>query len=87
MTVRAAWAGMIDALPDVVPVVDRAAALPGLIVATGMCGHGFGIGPAFGRILADMACGREAGHDMHRFRFARFHDGSRLCAGAEPVSA
>ena len=40
------WAGMIDVLPDVVPVVDHVAALPGLTVATGMCGHGFGIGPA-----------------------------------------
>ena len=78
---RAAWAGMIDVLPDVVPVVDRVASLPGLIVATGMCGHGFGIGPAFGRILADLALGREAGHDMRRFAMARFLDGSRLRPG------
>lgn len=40
-TVSAAWAGMIDAMPDVVPVVDRVSAMPGLIVATGMSAHGF----------------------------------------------
>jgi len=78
---QTAWAGMIDVLPDVVPVVDHVSALPGLIVATGMCGHGFGIGPAFGRILADMAQGKEPGHDLGRFALARFSDGSRLRPG------
>lgn len=66
--VTAAWAGMIDAMPDVVPVVDRVPAVDGLIVATGMSAHGFGIGPAFGKAIAHMAAGRDVGHDMHRFR-------------------
>jgi len=70
-----AWAGMIDVMPDVVPVVDRANAIPGLIVATGMCGHGFGIAPAFGRILADIAQDKDPGHDLSRFRLARFYAG------------
>lgn len=81
VTTMAAWAGMIDVLPDVVPVVDHVDKMPGLTVATGMCGHGFGIGPAFGRILADMVQGRAAGHDMRRFGFGRFTDGSRLRPG------
>ena len=75
------WAGMIDAMPDVVPVVDRVAALPGLIIATGMSGHGFGIGPGFGRVVARMATGQAAEHDLSRFRFGRFTDGSRLVMG------
>ncbi|MHA7875039.1 NAD(P)/FAD-dependent oxidoreductase [Roseivivax sp.] len=79
--VRTAWAGMIDVLPDVVPVVDRVADLPGLTVATGMCGHGFGIGPAFGRIAAALALGEEPGHDLHRFRLSRFSDGSKMVPG------
>ncbi len=78
---RTAWAGMIDVLPDVVPVVDRVAALPGLTVATGMCGHGFGIGPAFGRIAAALVKGEAPGHDLSRFRMARFSDGSRMVPG------
>lgn len=77
---RAAWAGMIDTMPDIVPVVDHAP-IPGLTIATGMSGHGFGIGPAFGRIVADMVLGRPARHDMTRFRFSRFSDGSRLQPG------
>ena len=79
--IAGAWAGMIDTLPDVVPVVDHAAQIPGLTIATGMCGHGFGIGPAFGRIVADMVQGKPPGHDLSRFRLSRFFDGSRLELG------
>ena len=77
----AAWAGMIDTLPDVVPVVDRVAALPGLVLATGLCGHGFGIGPGMGRVVADLVLGRPPGHDLARFRLSRFTDGSKLTPG------
>ncbi|WP_434784445.1 NAD(P)/FAD-dependent oxidoreductase [Sinisalibacter aestuarii] len=79
--IESAWAGMIDTLPDLVPVVDHAAELPGLTIATGMCGHGFGIGPGFGRIIASMVQGKPAGHDMSRFRLARFFDGRKLEPG------
>lgn len=73
-----AWAGMIDTMPDVVPVVDRVPALPGLTLGTGMSGHGFGIGPGMGKILANLALGRPTGHDLSRFRFTRFSDGSKI---------
>ena len=75
------WAGMIDAMPDVVPVVDRVPGCEGLIVATGMSGHGFGIGPGFGKAIANLVAGRPTGHDLTRFRFSRFTDGSRLVPG------
>lgn len=71
----ATWAGMIDTLPDVVPVLDHVAALPGLVLGTGFSGHGFGIGPAVGRVLADLVSGRDPGHDLTRFRFRRFVEG------------
>ena len=76
-----AWAGMIDTMPDVVPVIDRAAALPGLVIATGMSGHGFGIGPGIGRVVADLVADRPVGHDLHRFRLSRFSDGSKIAPG------
>ncbi len=75
------WAGMIDAMPDIVPIVDRAAAISGLFVATGMSGHGFGIGPGIGRIVADLIAGNAPGHDLTRFRLSRFSDGSRIRPG------
>lgn len=75
--VRSAWAGMIDAMPDVVPVVDRCPTLPNLTLAFGMSAHGFGIGPAFGRAVANIVLDRDVGHDMSRFRATRFDDGLR----------
>lgn len=72
---------MIDTMPDVVPVIDRAAALPGLVIATGMSGHGFGIGPGIGRVVADLVADRPVGHDLHRFRLSRFSDGSKIAPG------
>lgn len=78
---KKSWAGMIDAMPDVVPVVDRVAAIGGLFVAAGMSGHGFGIGPGFGRIIADLIQGNAPGHDISRFRLSRFSDGSPIRPG------
>lgn len=77
---KTAWAGMIDSLPDVVPVVDHAP-IPGLTIATGMSGHGFGIGPGMGRVVADLVMGRPVGHDLGRFRLSRFSDGSPIRPG------
>ena len=75
------WAGLIDTLPDVVPILDHVPALPGLVLGTGLSGHGFGIGPAVGRVLGDLVLGNDPGHDLHRFRFGRFADGSTIRPG------
>ena len=77
---KTAWAGMIDTLPDVVPVVDHAP-ISGLTIATGMSGHGFGIGPGMGRVMADLVAGAAVGHDLSRFRLSRFSDGSKIAPG------
>ena len=70
--IATAWGGMIDTMPDVLPIIDHAPSLPGLVVATGMSGHGFGIGPAVGRVVADLVTGSAPGHDLTAFRMARF---------------
>ncbi|MER8914454.1 FAD-binding oxidoreductase [Mesorhizobium sp. M0761] len=78
---KAGWGGMIDAMPDVVPIVDHVQAVGGLFVATGMSGHGFGIGPGIGRVVADLIQGNQTGHDLSRFRLSRFYDGSPVRLG------
>jgi glycine/D-amino acid oxidase-like deaminating enzyme len=75
------WAGIIDTMPDVVPVIDRVESHPGLIIATGFSGHGFGIGPAAGQIVADLVQQKTPAHDLQRFRFSRFSDGSKVELG------
>ncbi len=73
-TVAAEWAGMIDVMPDVIPVISTVDAIPGLVVATGFSGHGFGIAPGAGVLAADLATGREPIVDPYDFRFSRFSD-------------
>ncbi|MFK7957573.1 MAG: NAD(P)/FAD-dependent oxidoreductase [Lysobacterales bacterium] len=75
------WAGMIDATPDVVPVMDRIDALPGLFLAIGFSGHGFGIGPGAGRVMAQLITGESPPFDLQRFRYTRFFDGSKIRPG------
>lgn len=71
------WAGMIDVTPDAIPVVSEVRTLPGLFLSTGYSGHGFGLGPAAGRLTADIVTGRAPLVDPHPFRFSRFVDGSQ----------
>ena len=69
-----AWAGWIDSTPDAVPVIDCIAELPGLTVAAGFSGHGFGIGPGAGRLAADLATGDAPVVDPTPFALARLVD-------------
>jgi glycine/D-amino acid oxidase-like deaminating enzyme len=70
------WAGMIDVMPDAIPVISAADSLPGLFIATGFSGHGFGIGPGAGKLVADMVAGDPTLVDPAPFRLSRFTDGS-----------
>jgi glycine/D-amino acid oxidase-like deaminating enzyme len=70
------WAGLIDTTPDTVPVIAPVQKIPGLTVATGFSGHGFGIGPAAGQLAADLATGAPPLVDPAPFRFERLTDGT-----------
>ncbi len=72
MEVAQSWGGLMDVTPDAVPVISDVAALPGLFLATGFSGHGFGIGPGAGRLMADLVMGRAPVVDPRVFRFSRF---------------
>lgn len=69
------WGGLIDLTPDGLPVLDTPPEAPGLVVAAGFSGHGFGIGPVTGQIIADLALGRASRHPIAAFRLARFAGG------------
>lgn len=81
IAIAEAWAGWIDVTPDAVPMLGEVDKLPGLYLATGLSGHGFGLGPGVGRIMADLLTGRSPGHDLTRFRTTRFADGSPIIPG------
>ncbi len=67
-----AWAGLLEVTPDSNPVIDHVKTIPGLIVATGFSGHGFGTGPAAGQLAADLVMGVEPLIDPSPYRFDRF---------------
>ena len=75
--VAESWGGMIDVMPDAVPVISPVERLPGFFIATGFSGHGFGIGPGAGKLVADMVAGGPTLVDPAPFRLSRFTDGSK----------
>jgi glycine/D-amino acid oxidase-like deaminating enzyme len=66
------WAGYIDVTPDALPVMSPVPGVPGLYLASGFSGHGFGIGPAAGEAMANLIQGNTPDVDMRAFRFGRF---------------
>ncbi|WP_392386603.1 NAD(P)/FAD-dependent oxidoreductase [Marinomonas primoryensis] len=69
--VAEAWAGIIDVTPDSNPVIDHIESIPGLTIATGFSGHGFGTGPAAGQLAADLISNSEPIIDPSPYRFGR----------------
>jgi glycine/D-amino acid oxidase-like deaminating enzyme len=66
------WAGAIDVTPDAIPVISGVDAEPGLFIAGGFSGHGFGIGPGAGLLMADLVSGGTPVVDPAPYSFARF---------------
>jgi glycine/D-amino acid oxidase-like deaminating enzyme len=72
------WAGVVEATPDAVPVLGELPGVAGLLVATGFSGHGFGMGPIAGRLMAELIAEGKPSLDLSAFRFTRFTDGQPL---------
>lgn len=70
--VAESWAGLIDVMPDEMPVIDTVSTLPGLVLATGFSGHGFGLGPGAGLLAGQLATGEAPLVDPAAFALARF---------------
>jgi glycine/D-amino acid oxidase-like deaminating enzyme len=74
----ASWAGFVDSTPDGVPVIGEIPTIPGLILAAGFSGHGFGIGPGSAHLVADIVTGQEPIVDPRPYRFSRFLPGEKI---------
>lgn len=72
------WGGLIDVTPDAIPVISPVDDMAGLFIATGFSGHGFGIAPGAGRLIADLVTGAAPVVEPHDFRLSRFSDGSKI---------
>jgi glycine/D-amino acid oxidase-like deaminating enzyme len=76
MKMAESWGGAIDVTPDAIPVISGVDSMPGLFIATGFSGHGFGIAPGAGRLMAELVTGETPVVDPAPFRYSRFTDGS-----------
>jgi glycine/D-amino acid oxidase-like deaminating enzyme len=72
------WAGVIDMSPDGLPILDGATGVDGLVVVTGLSGHGLALGPAIGRIAAELAADGRTDRPLEAFSLRRFE-------GATPI--
>ncbi len=76
MKIAERWAGLIDTTPDTVPVISALPKIGGLFLASGFSGHGFGIGPGAGKLMAELVMGGRPCVDPEPFRYSRYFDGS-----------
>ncbi len=57
LKVRRTWRGMYPMTPDGQPIVGFADGAANLLLAVGMCGQGFMLGPGLGSMLAEYIAG------------------------------
>ena len=70
------WAGFYEVTPDDNPLLGWTGGPDGLAVAAGFSGHGFMLGPAVGRCMAEhLLDGAASGIDITPFRPSRFAEG------------
>jgi glycine/D-amino acid oxidase-like deaminating enzyme len=79
-----AWGGSIDSTPDAVPVMSAVDKLPGIFLATGFSGHGFGIGSGAGRLAADIVTGDAPIVDPTPYHYSGLVDGTYLAPAGAP---
>ena len=66
------WAGWKDKCADGVPVLGKVEEVPGLIMACGFSGHGFGIAPGAASQLAELIVKGKTTVDLYDLRYDRF---------------
>lgn len=66
------WAGYEDVCIDGVPVLGNIEEVPDLITACAFTGHGFGISPVVGQLLAQLALDEKPYLSLDEFRYDRF---------------
>lgn len=73
-----AWAGAIDTTPDLMPIISKVAAKPGLVIASGFSGHGFALGPGAGLLTCQLVTNEAPQFDLGPYKLERFSDGTAL---------
>ena len=65
LKVRRTWRGQYPMTPDGFPIVGRTKEVENYILAVGMCGQGFMLGPGMGELLAHIVLDQMTEDDVH----------------------
>jgi glycine/D-amino acid oxidase-like deaminating enzyme len=66
------WGGSVEVTPDALPVISAIDQVPGLYIATGFSGGGFGAAPGAGKLAAELITGSTPDVDPMPYRYRRF---------------
>ena len=66
------WAGLLDVTPDEVPLIGPLPGIRDCFIAAGFTGHGFCLGPAVGRLLAEWVAAGDPSLPLPQLSPARF---------------
>lgn len=80
VTIERTWAGYMDCTPDMLPVIDQLEKPRGLVLASGFSGHGFGMGPAVGKLVSELIVDAIPSIDLRALRLSRFKKGCKTKA-------
>jgi glycine/D-amino acid oxidase-like deaminating enzyme len=80
--VAESWGGSVDVTPDALPVISAVDPVPGLFVAAGFSGGGFGAAPGAGQLAAELIAGSTPRVDPAPYRYRRFLEGGAVMPAA-----
>jgi sarcosine oxidase subunit beta len=69
LRIRRTWRGLYPMTPDGFPIVGWARELQGFMLAVGMCGQGFMLGPGLGELVGRMIQGATTGADRETLAY------------------
>jgi sarcosine oxidase subunit beta len=69
LRVRRTWRGLYPMTPDGFPIVGWARELEGYLLAVGMCGQGFMLGPGLGELMTRMVLGTTTENDRETLSY------------------
>ncbi|HBO41891.1 MAG TPA: sulfurtransferase [Spirochaetaceae bacterium] len=80
LKVRRSWRGLYPMTPDGLPIIAEPQEISNLVLAVGMCGQGFMLGPGLGKLLAERLAGRGTEHQdlLDEFTLYRKFEGMEL---------
>ncbi|MBV8601777.1 MAG: FAD-binding oxidoreductase [Candidatus Eremiobacteraeota bacterium] len=71
------WSGVYDVSTDGFPILGKLPGLDGIVIATGLSGHGFKLAPAIAEILSSYLSAT-VDPRAHLFRWTRFEEGEPI---------